>query len=67
MDKQHSYEQRIIEGIKGLPQELLAEIADFVYFVRQRFTQPQAFERRLDSALRDSPAGAPAGRSHPPV
>ena len=60
MDKQHSYEQRITEGIKGLPQELLAEIADFVYFVRQRFTQPQAFERNLDSVLRDTPAGASA-------
>jgi hypothetical protein len=50
MDKQHSYEQRITEGIKGLPQELLAEIADFVYFVRQRFTQSQAFERNPPTA-----------------
>lgn len=58
MDKQHSYEQRIIEGIKGLPQEFLAEIADFVYFVRQRHTQPQAFERNLDSVLRDSLANS---------
>ena len=37
------YEQLIVEGIKGLPPELLAEIAAFVYFVR-RATEPQEFE-----------------------
>ena len=46
-----NYEQLIIEGIKGLPPEILAEIADFVYFVRQRALQPQAFEDGLQSAL----------------
>ena len=60
MEKQQSYEQLITEGIKGLPQELLAEIADFVYFIRQRFTQPQTFERNLETTLRDSPSTAPA-------
>lgn len=29
-----NYQQLIIEGIKGLPQEMLAEIADFVYFAQ---------------------------------
>ena len=28
------YEQLIIHGIKGLPTETLAEIVDFVYFMR---------------------------------
>ena len=46
-----TYEQIIVEGIKGLPQEMLAEIADFVYFVRKRATQPQAYEEELLSAL----------------
>ena len=46
-----NYEQLIVEGIKGLPPEILAEIADFVYFVRQRAIQPQAFEEELRSAL----------------
>lgn len=45
------YQQLIIEGIKGLPQEMLAEIADFVYFVRRRTLQPQAFEEELRNAL----------------
>lgn len=31
-----AYQQQILDGIKGLPPELLAEITDFVYFVRQR-------------------------------
>jgi hypothetical protein len=46
-----SYQQLIIEGIKGLPPEILAEIADFIYFVRQRAVQPQAFEEELENAL----------------
>jgi len=46
-----SYQQLIIEGIKGLPQEILAEIADFIYFVRKRAVQPQAFEEELQNAL----------------
>ena len=51
MNEPQSYEKRITEGIKGLPEELLAEIADFVYFVRRRFLQPQAFENELESSL----------------
>ncbi|HKZ87219.1 MAG TPA: hypothetical protein VJ793_26635 [Anaerolineae bacterium] len=46
-----TYEQIIVEGIKGLPQEMLAEIADFVYFIRKRATQPQAYEEELLSVL----------------
>jgi len=46
-----NYEQLVIEGIKGLPPEILAEIADFIYFVRKRALQPQAFEEELHSAL----------------
>jgi len=39
-----TYQQLIIEGMKELPPEVLAEITDFVYFVRKRLLQPQAFE-----------------------
>lgn len=46
-----SYQQLIVEGIQGLPPETLAEIADFVYFVRRRVVQPQAFEEELAQAL----------------
>jgi hypothetical protein len=45
------YEQLTVEGIKGLPPEVLAEIADFIYFIRQRALQPQAFEEELKNAL----------------
>lgn len=31
-----TYQQLIVEGIKGLPTEILAEIVDFIFFVRQR-------------------------------
>jgi len=46
-----NYKQIIIEGINGLPQEMLAEIADFVYFVRKRAMQPDLFEEELENAL----------------
>ena len=44
-------QQLIIEGIKELPTETLAEIADFVYFVRKRVLEPEAFQEELMSAL----------------
>lgn len=31
-----TYQQLIVEGIQELPEHTLAEITDFVYFVRQR-------------------------------
>jgi hypothetical protein len=46
-------EELIHEGMKGLPPESLAEIADFVYFVRKRVLRPQAFAEELrDLSLR---------------
>lgn len=51
MESKPSYEQLIMEGMKDLPQELLAEIADFVYFVRKRFTHPQTFADELETTL----------------
>jgi hypothetical protein len=46
-----TYQHLIIEGIKGLPEETLAEIANFVFFVRKRILYPQAFEDELRNAL----------------
>ena len=46
-----NYQQLIIEGIKGLPPETLAEIADFIFFVRKRTLQPQAFEEEIQHSL----------------
>jgi hypothetical protein len=34
------YQELIMEGVKGLPTDILAEVADFVYFVRKRALQP---------------------------
>jgi hypothetical protein len=45
------YEQLILEGLKGLPTEALAEITDFIYFVRKRVFQPQDYENELHSLL----------------
>jgi hypothetical protein len=42
-----AYQQLIVEGIKGLPQESLAEIAHFVYFVRKRILHSQDIENDL--------------------
>ncbi len=41
------YQELIMEGVKGLPTEVLAEIADFVYFIRKRTLQPRMVEDDL--------------------
>ena len=46
-----TYQQLIIEGIKGLPPETLTEIVDFIYFLRKRVLQPEAFEEGLQNTL----------------
>ncbi len=46
-----AYEQIILEGIKGLPAETLAEITNFVLFVRKRVLQPAVFEDELQQLL----------------
>lgn len=48
---EQTYRQLIVKGIQGLPPELLAEIADFIYFLHKRAQQTQAFEEELHSAL----------------
>lgn len=51
---ENNLEQFIIEGIKGLPFEALAEIADFIYFVRKRISYPSSYLDELYSILLDS-------------
>ncbi len=46
-----TYQQLIIEGVKDLPLEALAEIVDFIYFLRKRVLQPEIFEEELQSTL----------------
>ena len=46
-----TYQMLINEGIKGLPGETLAEIVDFIYFLRKRALQPEDFERELQNTL----------------
>jgi len=48
---EHTYRQLIIQGIQGLPSEALAEITDFIYFLRKRALQPQAFEEERQNVL----------------
>ena len=45
------YQQLIIEGIKGLPPDVLKEITDFVYFVRKKTLYPDAFAEEVEAAL----------------
>jgi hypothetical protein len=38
-----NYEKIILNGINGLPSESLREVADFVYFLRKKTENPEAF------------------------
>lgn len=46
-----TYQQLIIEGTRDLPPEVLAEIVDFIYFVRKRVLQPHAYEEEVRGIL----------------
>ena len=41
------YQEIITESIKGLPEDTLAEIAHFVFFMRTKMLEPKAFEDEL--------------------
>jgi hypothetical protein len=45
------YRQLIMHGINGLPPEMLAEITDFVYFVRKRVISPKDYRNDMREAL----------------
>lgn len=46
-----SYKEMILEGIRGLPNEALEELADFVFFLRKRTFDREAFEREMQDVL----------------
>lgn len=46
-----NYQELIRESIEDLPADVLAEIADFVLFVRRRALQPAAFADEIDTAF----------------
>ena len=48
-----AYQQLILDGINGLPPEILAEITDFVYFVRKRTLHQHDFEEELKQLTRN--------------
>ncbi len=47
----YTYEQLITEGIKGLPAELLREVADLVYLLRRRLQDPDRFAEEQHAFL----------------
>jgi hypothetical protein len=58
---QQDYRQLILEGIEGLPPELLAEITYFVHVVRRRARLPL----RIDEPLQERAVGAEAHNQPP--
>lgn len=48
---QTSYEQVIVAGIRNLPPERQREVADFVYFLRQREENNAEYERLIEADL----------------
>ena len=47
------YEKIIVQGIKGLPNQYLSEIADFIIFLRQKSLKQYDFQNEL-SLLNES-------------
>lgn len=48
---QNYHQQMIMEGIKGLPSEILSEILDFICFMRKKALYPQEFEKSLEMEI----------------
>lgn len=46
-----NYQQLILQGTQDLPPDSLAEIVDFVFFIRQKLFHPQRFK----DALQENP------------
>lgn len=48
---QANYEQIIVAGIRNLPPERQREVADFVYFLRQREENDAEYEKLIEADL----------------
>lgn len=51
MNEAINLENLIVKVIKGLPADRLLEIAEYVFFVRKKTFQPEAFQQEMDSEL----------------
>ncbi len=51
MQTSQYYERLITEGIRPLPLEALAEIVDFIYFIRRKTQQPERFAHDRETVL----------------
>ncbi len=49
--QEQSYQQLILNGIQTLPPNALAEIVDFVYFIRRKCQQPERFAEEYYETL----------------
>lgn len=47
MDQILKFEQLILNGIKGLPQDSLKAIAEYVFFIRKKILQPDFFDYEM--------------------
>ena len=56
----------MVQGIEGLPEDTLAEIADSVYFVRRRVLVPENLQAEILSAVMEEPSEA-VERGHWPI
>lgn len=50
---QTNYEQTIVAGLRRLSPERQREVADFVYFLRQREEQDASYEQLIEKDLAD--------------
>ncbi len=46
-----NYEKLILDGISDLPTDTLREVADFVYFLRQKAKNPKVFSEEYYKTL----------------
>lgn len=54
---QTNYEQIIVAGIRHLPPEKVREVADFVYFLRQREENGEEYRQLIEDDLAELEAG----------
>jgi uncharacterized protein YqeY len=54
---QTNYEQIIVAGIRHLPLEKVREVADFVYFLRQREENSEEYKQLIEADLAELEQG----------
>ena len=46
-----TYQEKILAGMDGLPDEVLAEIADYVYYLRRKVTMPDLYAAEVHRGM----------------